>query len=39
MYTPSSVKVSIMGDKHMRLHHRVSWKHTTPVILDEKYKK
>ena len=39
LFQPSSVKVSLMGDKHMRLHHRVSWKHTTPVILEEKYKK
>ena len=39
MFQPSSVKVALMGDKNMRLHHRVSWKHTTPVILDEIYKK
>ena len=39
IFQPSSVKVALMGDKNMRLHHRVSWKHTTPVILEEKYKK
>ena len=39
MFQPSSVKVALMGDNHRRLHHRVSWKHTTPVILEEKYKK
>jgi hypothetical protein len=39
MYTPSAVKVALMGDKHMRLHHRIAWKNATPVILEEKYKK
>ena len=39
IFQPSSVKVDLMGDKNMRLHHRVSWKHTLPVILEEKYKK
>ena len=39
IFQPSSVKVALMGDKNMRLHHRVSWKHTLPVILEEKYKK
>ena len=39
MYTPSAVKVSLMGDKHMRLHHRITWNNATPVILEEKYKK
>ena len=39
IFQPSSVKVALMGDKNMRLHHRVSWKHTTPVILEEKHKK
>jgi hypothetical protein len=39
IFQPSSVKVALMGDKNMRLHHRVNWNATTPVILDEKYKK
>jgi hypothetical protein len=39
MYTPSAVKVALMGDKHMRLHHRVSWNNAIPVILNEKHKK
>tara|TARA_R100000963_G_C4625443_1_gene91799 strand:+ start:224 stop:1069 length:846 start_codon:yes stop_codon:yes gene_type:complete len=39
IFQPSSVKVALMGDKNMRLHHRVSWKHTLPVILEEKHKK
>jgi len=39
MYHPSSVKVQDMGDTRMRLHHRVQWKNTIPMILDEKYRK
>lgn len=39
MYAPSAVKVSLMGDKNMRLHHQVSWRNTTPMILSEDYKK
>lgn len=30
---PSSVKVSMMGFKEKRLHHRVSWINTTPMII------
>jgi hypothetical protein len=36
---PSSVKISLMGEQHHRIHHRIKWKYTTPCILDEKYKK
>lgn len=39
MYCPSSVKVALMGSTNMRLHHRVNWNNTVPVILNEKYKK
>jgi hypothetical protein len=39
MYCPSFVKVSMMGEKHRRIHHRVSWKNAVPVIIDEKHKK
>tara|TARA_R110002020_G_scaffold360270_1_gene572908 strand:+ start:419 stop:1276 length:858 start_codon:yes stop_codon:yes gene_type:complete len=39
IFQPSSVKVALMGDKHMRLHHRVSWNNTVPKILNEKHKK
>lgn len=38
MYSPSSVKISIMGAKHERIHHKISWNNTTPKIIDEKYK-
>ena len=39
MYNPSSVKVSSMGDKYRRIHHRVSWNNAVPKIMNEKYKK
>jgi len=38
IFQPSSVTVSLMGNKNMRLHHRVNWIYTTPQILDQKYK-
>lgn len=37
MYSPSSVKIKMMGDKHRRIHHSVSWKNTVPMILREEY--
>ena len=28
-----------MGDKHMRMHHRVEWDCCTPKILNQRWKK
>ena len=39
MYSPSNVRVTSMGTTHRRLHHRVSWSNTTPMILSEEHKK
>lgn len=39
MFSPSCVKVSLMGETRKRLHHRVSWNNAVPAILDAKYKK
>jgi hypothetical protein len=39
MYMPSSVKVKMMNTTHKRLHHSVTWKHTTPCILREEIKR
>lgn len=39
MYLPSGVKIAEMGDKHKRIHHRVSWNNAVPQIVDQKYKK
>jgi hypothetical protein len=39
MIMPSAVKVAMVGDKHPRIHHQVSWKHAVPCILNESFKK
>lgn len=44
MYSPSCVKVSILGDgskgeRHERIHHAVEWGKCTPCIISERYKK
>ncbi len=39
MNAPSCTKVAMMGDTHMRLHHKVSWKNAVPVIVHEKVRK
>jgi len=37
MYCPSFCRVSMMGDKHRRVHHKIRWKNAVPVILHERY--
>lgn len=43
IYSPSSVRISRMGnkkgEKNRRIHHKVLWRYTTPYIVDESYKK
>ena len=39
LFSPSSVKVSVLNTENARLHHRVSWNNAVPKILNEKYKK
>jgi hypothetical protein len=39
MNMPSSVKVSLMGRKNMRLHHHITWRNTVPRIISEEHKK
>tara|TARA_R110000823_G_C15892341_1_gene496128 strand:- start:69 stop:938 length:870 start_codon:yes stop_codon:yes gene_type:complete len=39
MYAPSCVKINEMGVTNRRLHHMVKWKHVSPMILSEDYKK
>lgn len=39
MTAPSCVKISTMGDKHMRIHHNIDWEYCTPKIINEKWKK
>jgi len=35
MMQPSSVKITLMGSRFMRIHHRISWNNTVPKILRE----
>jgi hypothetical protein len=39
MYCPSCISITEMGVSNRRLHHRVRWAHTVPMILREEYKK
>lgn len=39
MFSPSAIKVSLMGDTQLRLHHKINWRNAVPVIIKEKYKK
>tara|TARA_R110000868_G_C10840167_1_gene760000 strand:+ start:423 stop:1274 length:852 start_codon:yes stop_codon:yes gene_type:complete len=39
MFSPSSVYIKPMGDKHLRLHHHVKWDSAVPKLISEKHKK
>ncbi len=39
MCCPSGVKISMMGDTHYRIHHRVNWNNCVPKIISSKYRK
>lgn len=39
MMHPSSVSVFMMQANNLRLHHSIKWNNTTPMIIDESYKK
>lgn len=39
MYHPSSVKIRVLNSNHKRIHHSIKWSNTTPMILNEKYRK
>lgn len=39
MLTPSCITISMMGEKHKRLHHKIMWDKCVPKILSDKYKK
>lgn len=39
MMMPSSVKVSMLPSKNSRLHHKITWENTVPVILSEDFRK
>ena len=37
--SPSNVKITMMGDKHQRMHHIVNWEACCPKIISEEFKK
>ena len=39
MFSPSSVKFAMLNTERARIHHRVKWNNTVPVILNEKHKR
>lgn len=39
IHQPQCVKISTMGNKFRRIHHKISWNKCTPKILNEKWKK
>jgi hypothetical protein len=39
IYNPSCVKAAMMNANHKRIHHSISWKNTTPMIISGDYKK
>lgn len=36
---PSCVKISMMGIKNFRIHHKITWNNCSPKVLNEKWKK
>lgn len=39
MYSPSCVKISEVGAKNRRLHHRINWDNAVPEIVEQRFKK
>jgi hypothetical protein len=39
MMHPSGVKVAMMNSNNPRIHHTIKWINTTPMIINERYKK
>ena len=39
LYSPSCVKLGLMGSKYRRIHHYIRWRNAVPKIISEKYKK
>lgn len=38
MIMPSAVKIGMMGNCNMRIHHKIKWNNCVPKIINEKYK-
>lgn len=39
IFCPAFVRIGEMGNKNMRIHHKIRWRNAVPMILDEKHKK
>lgn len=39
MCMPSAVKISTMGERNKRIHHRILWNYAVPKIINQKWKK
>lgn len=39
IFSPHAVKISTMGDKHIRIHHKINWNACAPKIINEKWRK
>ena len=39
IHQPQCAKISTMGNKFRRIHHKINWDRCTPKILNEKWKK
>lgn len=39
LYSPSSIELGKMGEKDMRIHHRIDWRKSVPKIVPESCKK
>ena len=39
IHQPQCAKISTMGNKFKRIHHKILWEHCTPKIINQKYKK
>lgn len=36
---PSAVRIEMMGDKHLRIHHKIRWENCVPKIINQKWQK
>ena len=39
LFAPSATKLTLMGCKYKRIHHKIIWKYAAPMIISEFYKK
>ena len=39
IYSPSCVKIGMMGESHQRIHHRVAWNNAVPKVISQIHKK